>query len=202
MGRSLSNPLHLREVSLNSTGDESIFPASSLSPCSDCNSSSELTPISCTAGSASSTNILEDSVFGRFLVDENAMGLSIGHTDERESTILGTRRKDQSIIKPSWTNLKSFKEQVSRRTPPISKMFHVEQNNAAFMPITATSFISQRSRTPSLGISKMLLHLSDHAVEHPCTANASTLYKNTRTHCNPSELVQQTYEECMVSKIM
>ena len=202
MGRSFSNPLHLREVSLNSTGDESIFPTSTLSPRSDCNSSSDLTSISWTARSGNSTNFLEDSVFGRSLVDENSMRLSFGHTDGRESTILGNWRKDQSIIKPSWTNVKSSKEQVSRRTPPISKMFQMEQSNAGFMPITATNFFSQRSRTPSPGISKMLLSLGDHAVKHPCTANASTLYQNTRTHCNPSELGQQTHDECMVSNVI
>ncbi|XP_074610976.1 uncharacterized protein LOC141865551 isoform X2 [Acropora palmata] len=198
MGRSFSNPLHLREVSLNSTGDESIFPTSTLSPRSDCSSSSDLISISWTARSGNSTNFLEDSVFGRSLVDENSMRLSFGHTDERESTVLGNWRKDQSITKPSWTNFKSSKEQVSRRTLPISKMFQMEQSNAGFMPITFTNFFSQRSHTPSPGISKMLLSLRDHAVKHPCTANASTLYQNTRTHCNPSELGQQTRDECMV----
>ena len=58
---------------------------------------------------------------------------------------------------------------------------------------------SSRSRTPSPGISKMLLSLSDHPVERPCSPNASSLYRNTKTHCNPSELGQQTYDECMVS---
>lgn len=195
-GSSLSNPFHLKDIALNTSGDESVFPASTLSPRSDCGSSSDLTSLLWTARSTSPKNILEDSAFGRSVGKENATEFSVGQTGRMRSADSGTWRKDHSWVKIPLTVATSSEKQ-DRRSPSLSRIFHMEENNTRFMPISATGVNLQRSRTPSPGMSKMLLSLSDHVLECPCTPNASTLYKNTRTHCNPSELGQQTYDECM-----
>jgi len=173
----LGNSLHLRDVALNASGDESVFPASTLSAHSDYDSSSDVTSLLLTARSASPTN----------LVEENYNSLSVGHTGERGSsvglknnTMAGSPKNLDLTVASHPTNL------------------FLEQSNTMFMPILAETAHTQRSRAPSPGISKMLLSLSDHPVERPCTPTASTLYRNTKTHCNPSELGQQTYDECMM----
>ena len=165
-GSSLSIPFHLREFALNASGDGSVFPASTLSPPSDCDSSSDLM-----------SSLLEDSV---------CCMSTLGHkSDLGPGSLNGTKSTGLGI----WTP-----EMQDKRSPRWL-------NNAKLMPIASSSVYLPRSQTPSPGTSKMLLSLSDHAPERPCTPNASTLYKNTRIHCNPSDLGQQTYEECMVSEI-
>ena len=57
------------------------------------------------------------------------------------------------------------------------------------------------TRAASPGITKMLASLEDHPPERPCTPTASTLYRNTEVHCNPSWLGRCTFEECMVSGV-
>ena len=186
-----ANSLHLRDdfVALNASGDESVFPASTLSPRSDYDSSSDMTSLMLTARSASPTNLFEEDNFS----------LSASRTGAKVSDNHVKWTKDSSYPNLPLTN-KASPKMPETFTPQLTNYFS-EQHNSMFMPITAESVCgsAQRSRTPSPGISKMLLSLSDHVLERPCTPNASTLYKNTKTHCNPSELGQQTYDECMVS---
>ena len=153
----LANTGHLRDSASNISGDESVFPASTLSIHSDLESSSDITSLLLTARSTSPTTLLDGS--GTFHA-------SFGDKDASWETV-----DLEKSIKHSDTDL----------TP------------------LGTTVNSQRSRTPSPGISKMLLSLSDHPVERPCSPSASSLYRNTNTHCNPSELGQRTYDECMVS---
>ena len=177
----LSNPLHSRDAS----GDESLFPASTLSPRSDYESSSDVTSLLLTARSTTPTNLLEQSGFG----------LSGSYTNARESAGLGKWTKCSTLGIPSGTS-----SRILGKESPWPQNFHLEQNSNTFTPTPFESVCSQISRTPSPGISKVLLSLSDHSLARPCTPNASTLYKNTKTHCNPSELGQQTYDECVVSE--
>lgn len=177
---------HLRDSASNISGDESILPASTLSMRSDFDSSSEMTSLLMTARSTSPTSFLGESGFH----------LSLGREDptetvdfekwmEHDNTDLTThRRNDTSRVNPD--------KQDSPTT------FFLDQDNGGLTPVHGV--ISARSRTPSPGMSKMLLSLSDHSVERPCSPSASTLYKNTKTYCNPSELGKETYDECMVSK--
>lgn len=183
---SLANSLHLKDAALNASGDESVFPASTLSAHSDYDSSSDITSLLLTARSASPTNVLEESGFG----------LSTSHTGAFGEVENWTKHDTfPNLPRNNSTSPNNLDIQVTSQ--PTN--FFLEQSSTLFMPIPIESVHSQRSRTPSPGISKMLLSLSVHPVERPCTPNASTLYRNTKTHCNPSELGQQTYDECMVS---
>lgn len=189
-----ANSFHLRDdfVALNASGDESVFPASTLSPRSDYASSSDVTSLMLTARSASPTNLFE----------EDGISLSASGTSAKVSDNHVKWTKDSTFPNLPLAN-KTSPKMLETVTPQLTNYFS-EQHSTMFMPITAESVCggAQRSRTPSPGISKMLLSLSDHVLERPCTPNASTLYKNTKTHCNPSELGQQTYDECMVSLVL
>ena len=187
------NSLHLRDdfVALNASGDESVFPASTLSPRSDYDSLSDMTSLMLTARSASSTNLFE----------EDGFSLSASHTGANVSANYEKWTKDSTFANLPLTN-KTSPERLKTVTPQLTNYFSEQHNSMFIRPITTESVCrsAQRSRTPSPGISKMLLSLSDHVLECPCTPNASALYKNTKTHCNPSELGQQTFDECMVSE--
>lgn len=177
----MANAVHLKDSVFYASGDESIFPASTAY--SDCDSSSDMTSVLLTARSTNSTNLLE----------ENAADISVNNTTVRQIDL----KEDLST-----TNSPLIPGNRGKRVSPQLTNFFSEQSSTAFMPIpaeSANSVTSPRS-TPSPGISKMLRSLSDHPSERPCTPNASTLYKNTLTHCNPSELGQLTYDECMVSE--
>ena len=176
----MADAVHLKDSVFYASGDESIFPASTAY--SEWDSSSDMTSILLTAQSTNSTNLLE----------ENVADISVNDTTARKID-----RKDDLP-----TNSPFMAGNHGKRVRPQLTNFFSEQSSAAFMPIpaeSANSVTSPRS-TPSPGISKMLRSLSDHPSERPCTPNASTLYKNTLTHCNPSELGQLTYDECMVSE--
>lgn len=176
----MANAVHLKDSVFYASGDESIFPASTAY--SECDSSSDMTSVLLTARSTNSTNLLEG----------NAADISVNDTSARQIDL----EEDLS------TNSPLIPGNRSKRVSPQLTNFFSEQSSSAFMPIpaeSANSVTSPRS-SPSPGISKMLRSLSDHPSERPCTPNASTLYKNTLTHCNPSELGQLTYDECMVSE--
>ncbi|XP_078354099.1 uncharacterized protein LOC144638732 isoform X1 [Oculina patagonica] len=176
----------LRDSASIVSGDESIFPASTLSMHSDFDSSSDMTSLLMTARSTSPTMLLGESGFHT----------SLGHKDPREPEDFEKWTKHENTdLTPFGTNDTSLIKLEKQDTP---STFVLEQDSGRFTPIYGKGVISPRSRTPSPGISKMLLSLSDHSVERPCSPNASTLYKNTKTHCNPSELGQQTYDECMM----
>lgn len=140
----------------NISGDESVFPASTLSAHSDLESCSDMTSLFLTTA---------PSTISSGWLDESGFYLSTGYKNARDTVDFA-----------KWT--KHDDTDITTQGKTVS---------------------SSRSRTPSPGISKMLLSLSDHPVERPCSPNASSLYRNTKTHCNPSELGQQTYDECMVS---
>jgi len=175
---------HLRDSASYVSGDESVIPASTLSAYSDFDSSSDMTSLLMTARSTSPTSLLR----------ENDFHLSVGAKDPMDTVNFETWMKhpDAELVGYDTTPLK-----LGKRDTPMT--FSSKQDGGSFMPINTKFVISPRSRTPSPGISKMLLSLSDHPLERPCSSNASSLYKNTKTHCNPSELGQQTYDECMVS---
>lgn len=185
----LAKGLHLRDSASNVSGDESIFPASTLSACTDFDSSSDMTSLLMTARSTSPTS---------FFLEESGFHLSLGHNNPRETVDFEKWKKHDTSTDLCSTNGTSPMNLDNGDSHTPASLI-LEQNDARFTPIHAKSVNSQRSRTPSPGISKMLLSLSDHPVERPCSPNASTLYRNTKTHCNPSELGQQTYNECMVS---
>lgn len=174
---------HLRDPASYVSGDESVLPASTLSGRSDFDSSSDMTSLLMTARSTSPMSLLGESGFH----------MSIGNKDPMETFETWLKHADTDLVRYDTTPLN-----LDKRDPPST--FALEQDGGSFMPINTKGVISQRSRTPSPGISKMLLSLTDHPVERPCSPNASSLYKNTKTHCNPSELGQQTYDECMVSE--
>ena len=176
---------HLRDPASYVNGDESFLPADTLSVHSDFDSSSDMTSLLMTTRSTSPTSLLGESGFH----------ISIGDKDPVETVNFETWMKhtDTDLVRYDTTPLKLGKSD----TPTT---FAMEQDSGRFMPINTKIVISPRSRTPSPGMTKMLLSLSDHHVERPCSPNASSLYKNTKTHCNPSELGQQTYNECMVSE--
>lgn len=176
----ITKTAHLRDSASYVSGDESVLPASTLSVCSDFDSASDMTSLPVTARSTSPTSLLGESGFH----------LSMGDKDPMEETWV--KDVDTDTVRYDTSPLK-----LDKRGTPTT--FTLEQNSSSFMPINTKVFISPRSRTPSPGIGKMLLSLSDHPVERPCSPNASSLYKNTKTHCNPSELGRQTYNECMVS---
>lgn len=181
-----ANIAHLRDSASNNSGDESILPASTLSMHSDFDSSSEMTSLLMTARSTSPTSFLGESGFH----------LSLGREDVRETVDFEKWiENDNTDFTPRRTNNTSLVNPDKQDTPTT---FFLDQDNGRLTSIH--DVISPQSRTPSPGISKMLLSLSDHPVERPCSPSASTLYKNTKTHRNPSELGQQTYDECMVSK--
>ena len=176
---------HVRDSASYISGDESVLPASTLSACTDFDSSSDMMSLLMTARSTSPTSLLGESGIHLSVADKDPLGAvnfetwkkHVDHTD---------------LVRCETTAL-----QLDKRDTPTT--FTLEQDGGSSMPINTKVVISPRSRTPSPGISKMLLSLSDHSVERPCSPNASSLYKNTKTHCNPSELGQQTYDECMVS---
>lgn len=179
---------HLRDSASNVSGDESILPASTLSMRSDFDSSSDMTSFLTTARSTSPTSLLGQSGFD----------MSAGGEDQRETLDFEKWMKHADTdFSPLGTTDTS---PINLDKPDTPTMLVLDQGNDRFRPLHGKGVISPRSRTPSPGISKMLLSLSDHSVERPCSPNASTLYKNTKTHCNPSELGQQTYDECMVSE--
>lgn len=181
----ISKAAHLRDSASYVSGDESVLPASTLSVCSDFDSASDMTSLLMTARSTSPTSLLGESGFH----------LSVGSKDPVETVNFETWMKhaDTDLVRYDTIPLK-----LGKRDTPTT--FALEQDGGSFIPINSKAVISPRSRTPSPGMSKMLLSLSDHPVERPCSPNASSLYKNTKTHCNPSELGQQTYDECMVSQ--
>lgn len=176
----MANAVHLKDSVFYASGDESIFPASTAY--SECDSSSDMTSVLLTARSTNSTNLLEG----------NAADISVNDTSARQIDLKEYLSTNSPLIPGNR----------SKRVSPQLTNFFSEQSSSAFMPIPAESANSVNSprSTPSPGISKMLRSLSDHPSERPCTPNASTLYKNTLTHCNPSELGQLTYDECMVSE--
>lgn len=180
----IAKAAHLRDSASYVSGDESVLPASTLSVRSDFDSASDMTSLLMTARSTSPTSLLGESGFH----------LSLGDKDPVEAISFETWMKDSDTDAVRYdTNPLRLDKRGTLTT------FALEQGSGSFMPINTKGFISPRSRTPSPGIGKMLLSLSDHPVERPCSPNASSLYKNTKTHCNPSELGQQTYNECMVS---
>ena len=180
----IAKAAHLRDSASYVSGDGSILPASTLSVRSDFDSASDMTSLLMTERSTSPTSLLGESGFH----------LSVGDKDPIETANFETwmKQADTDAARYDTNPLK-----LDKRGTPTA--FALEQDSDGFMPINTKAFISPRSRTPSPGIGKMLLSLSDHPVERPCSPNASSLYKNTKTHCNPSELGQQTYNECMVS---
>ena len=176
----MADAVHLKDSVFYASGDESIFPASTAY--SEWDSSSDMTSILLTARSTNSTNLLEENVADILVNDTTARKIDLKDDLPTNSPFVAGNHGKR--VSPQLTN------------------FFSEQSSTAFMPIpaeSANSVTSPRS-TPSPGISKMLRSLSDHPSERPCTPNASTLYKNTLTHCNPSELGQLTYDECMVSE--
>ena len=177
-----ANAAHLRDSGSYVSGDESVLPASTLSARSDFDSSSDATSLLMAARSTSPTSLLGESGFH----------LSVGDKADPMETV-----NFETWMKHADTDLVGYDTGPLKLDTPTT--FALEQDGGSFVPINTKVVISPRSRTPSPGISKMLLSLSDHPVERPCSPNASSLYKNTKTHCNPSELGQQTYDECMVS---
>lgn len=185
----LAKAAQLRDSASNISGDESVLPASTLSIRSDFDSSSDMTSLLMTARSTSPTSLLGESGFY----------MPVGHKDPREPEVFEKwMTRDNTDLTPFGTNNTS---PIKLDKQDTLTTFDLAQDNGRFTPIHGKGVISPRSRTPSPGISKMLLSLTDHPVERPCSPNASTLYKNTKTHCNPSELGQQTYDECMVSEV-
>lgn len=176
---------HLRDSASYFSGDESVLPASTLSAHSDFDSSSDMTSLLMTARSTSPTSLLGEGGFHMSVGDKDPME-TVNFEKHADTDLTSLLRYDTNPLK------------LEKGETPTT--FAFEQDSGSFMPINAKVVISQRSRTPSPGISKMLLSLSDHPVERPCSPNASSLYKNTKTYCNPSELGQQTYNECMVSE--
>ncbi|PFX28886.1 uncharacterized protein LOC111325666 [Stylophora pistillata] len=136
------------------SGNESVFPASTLSPRSDLESSSDMTSLLLTTA---------PSTKGTSFLDESGFHLPTGNLNIRDT-----------VDFEKWT-----------------------EHDDTHLTTQGKTVSTPRSQTPSPGISKMLLSLSDHPVERPCSPSASSLYRNTKTHCNPSELGQQTYDECM-----
>ena len=187
---------HMGDEGANFVADES--PPSTLSGYSDYSSSSDFPSFLHTVQPASPTNFPEG----------NEGNPTSFRNDER-----------QPIDMESLTPLSVFHDLGSKQArlfdvscKPLDEKLHVGYVNSDFItddclldtisprliPVKAESATPPKARTPSPGMSKMLLSLLDHPLERPCTPNASSLYRNTKTHCNPSELGQYTYDECMV----
>ena len=182
------------------SGDESTIPDSTLSVYSDGRDTEfDVTSSLPTVRSLSpASNFLEDYVSSpeNTLKYENTNGYSF---EQGKDTSLDSCFQKQDI----WSFSYRFNPEMescfanSKPTPPIPDAS--SPDHRTFLPVNPMPGQASVARTASPGMNKMLLSLLDHPVERQCSPVASTLYKNTATHCNPSWLGQYTLDECVVS---
>lgn len=182
------------------SGDESTIPDSTLSVYSDGRDTEfDVTSSSPTVRSLSpASNFMEDYLSSpeNTLKYENTNGHSF---EQGKDASLDSCFQKQDV----WSFSYRFNPEMescftnSKPTPPIPDAS--SPDHRTFLPINPMPGQASVARTASPGMNKMLLSLLDHPVERQCSPVASTLYKNTATHCNPSWLGQYTLDECVVS---